>query len=564
MRAGRCDKISPMRRLIPPVLCVLALVMACAPVQPTPHGRTDLEAVEEVTEEIANDLLDLSLAMQAKDAARIATFFADSLGASPMPTVPGPARPAVKWIESHGWTSPSGEPPRIGRAEFLKNLEAFLAHFSVIEDARFKVKDSAIDPGGRSARGILKFFIVGRDAEGHREWVRGSGAMEVRRAAVGPWQIGEFTLESLDSQVARVELFSEVAEPAGVQATDPPFLARPATGFIFHGAAAADVDGDGLIDLFSTGPDGNFLYLNTGDGRFRDVADEAGLRTTPATGIAPLFLDYDNDGDPDLFLSTVGRQMLFENRRQPDSRLRFIDVSERSFVAIPAYGFSAIAGDVNRDGWPDVYVACYNHYGAVIPDSWDGATNGTPNLLFVNQRNGTFIESADFWGVDDGRWSYAAGFADVDEDGDQDLYVANDFGGGNALFLNQGDRFTEVAAERGVADRGYGMGVSFGDYDNDGDLDLHVTKMSSTAGNRILGRLFPDIPADEHLLKKMAAGNSLYENLGGGAFREVTADAGPFPAGWAWGGGFLDFDNDGWEDLYTPNGFLSGRTMKDT
>ena len=553
-----------LRRLIPPVLCVLILVMACAPARPTPHGRTDLEAVEEVTEEIANDLLDLSLAIRAKDAEEIARFFADSLSASPMPAIPGPARPVVKWIESHGWTSPAGGPPRIGRTEFLKDLEAFLAHFSAIEDARFKVKGSAVDPGGRSASGILKFFIVGRDADGRREWVRGSGAMKVRRAAAGPWQIGEFTLKSLDSQVARVELFSEVAGPAGVLATDPPFLTRPETGFIPHGAAAADVDGDGLIDLFSTGPDGNFLYLNTGDGRFRDAAGEAGLRTTPAIGIAPLFLDYDNDGDPDLFLSAVGRQMLFENRRQPDGTLRFIDVSKKAFVAVPAYGFSAIAGDVNHDGWPDIYVACYNHYGAVIPNSWDGATNGTPNFLFINQKNGTFIESADSWGVDDGRWSYAAGFADVDEDGDQDLYVANDFGGGNVLFLNQGDRFTEVAAERGVVDRGYGMGVSFGDYDNDGDLDLHVTKMSSTAGNRILGRLFPDIPADEHPLKKMAAGNTLYENLGGGAFREVTAEAGPFPAGWAWGGGFLDFDNDGWEDLYTPNGFLSGRTMKDT
>jgi hypothetical protein len=144
--------------------------------------------------------------------------------------------------------------------------------------------------------------------------------------------------------------------------------------------------------------------------------------------------------------------------------------------------------------------------------------------------------------------------------------VANDFGE-NALFLNQGDHFTDAASAMGMQDPGNGMGVSLGDYNNDGHVDLHVTNMSSTAGKRILKRLFPDEAAEvksTQLLGKLAAGNSLFQNMGDGTFNEVSAELGPFTAGWAWGGGFLDFDNDGWQDLHFPNGFVSGKSMKDT
>ena len=94
--------------------------------------------------------------------------------------------------------------------------------------------------------------------------------------------------------------------------------------------------------------------------------------------------------------------------------------------------------------------------------------------------------------------------------------------------MRRGDRFVDEAHERGVLDAGNGMGVSFGDFNNDGRLDLHVTNMSSTAGNRILGRLFPGATASSNVLKKLASGNSLFENVGGGRFREVTTEVAPF------------------------------------
>ncbi len=235
-------------------------------------------------------------------------------------------------------------------------------------------------------------------------------------------------------------------------------------------------------------------------------------------------------------------------------------------MAYPAQGFSAVAADVDQDGWSDIYVTSYNQYGTVMPNSWSRATNGTPNLLFVNRGDGTFTEQAESRGVADGRWSYAASFADLDEDGDQDLYVANDFGE-NGYYRNEGGYFTDRAEEVGLLDPGNGMGVSVGDFDNDGRLDLHVSNMSSTAGNRILSRLFPDgvKQLDEtRVLNKLAAGNTLFRNLGSGSFEDASQAAGPFGAGWAFGGGFVDFDNDGWQDLHAPNGFISGKSLKDT
>jgi hypothetical protein len=601
----------PIRKFLS-VLCALLLVQSAqgpaakaqsgspggAPPAPE-KARVDparLEVIEELSESLANDLLELSVAARDRDEAKTARFFAARITAAPFPSRPLAVKPSVKWIGTRAWSAGDGgaktanahAPSSRGAngvaaavrgmsgAEFLRGWSAFLDNFSEIEDARFKVKDATFDDtaravlgakqptavAGSAGRARVAFYVIGRNREGRREWARGAANVRVRAAAGGPWQFESFELLSLDSLVASVDLFSEVAVPAGVGASLPPFGAPGNGGFVWHGAAAADFDRDGFVDLFVTAPDRNYLYINDRAGRFRDAGEETGARLL-ATGVAPLALDFDNDGDQDVFVSAVGQQVLLENRLVPEGKLRFEDVSLERGVAVGAVGFSAAAGDVNSDGRLDIYVTSYNRYGQVTPDSWFRATNGTPNLLFVQQRDGTFREEAARWNVADSRWSYAAEFADVNEDGRIDLYVANDFGE-KALFVNRGDRFVDEARERGVLDPGNGMGVSFGDYNNDGLLDLHASNMSSTAGNRILGRLFPDQGPQENVLKKLAAGNNLFENLGGGRFRDVTAEVGGFSGGWAWGGGFIDFDNDGWEDIYTPNGFISGKSMKDT
>ncbi len=551
------------------ILLALALaagVVLMVRVPAAPDGRAGLDAameeVEEPTEAFANALHDCSLAIVREDGPGREACFAPLVEADLFPTEPGVLAPGPRWLARHLWKQ-SHEVASRERQELLASLDGFLAHFRQVEDMRLKLKNSAREPGGE-VRGDLKFWLVGRDADGRREWVHGTAKIAGRPAGEDGWEITALDLGEIDALMAERDLFSEVAGEAGLEAVDPPVLEHPTLGLAAYGAAAGDVDGDGLLDLLSTGQDGNALYLNRGDGTFQDVAAAAFIKTLPQPATAPLFLDMDNDGDLDLFLSAHGEQMLFENRRIPEGRLAFRDVSRAAGVARHAVGFSAVAGDVNRDGLPDIYVTSYNNYGPVLPDRWEAATNGLPNLLFINKGGGVFQEEAAAWGVDDARWSYAAAFADVDGDGLLDLYVANDFGGGNALYMNRGDRFEDEAAARGVQDNGYAMGVSFGDPDGDGDLDLHVTKMSSTAGRRILARLGnAELPSRDRLAE-LAAGNSLYQNLGDGLFRDISSEAGPFPAGWAWGGGFVDLDNDGLEDLHTPNGFLSGPSLKDT
>jgi len=573
-----------MNRIVASVACFAAAALLPAHIAAdvaqalAPEIRVDkarLEAVEDFSESLANALLELSVAARRKDATGIARYFADDFEAEPLPCRPGALVHQLKWIRTHGWEVEPGAGGRVegvsgkstaaaveNRQMFLDRFSLILQHFSDIEDVRFKVKDARFDnPEVAAGDARLFFYIVGRDSEGHREWARATFFITAKMNAEKAWKITRWRTGSLSSDVADADIFSEVALPAGIARTIPAFGVEPNDGFVAHGGAAGDVNQDGLIDLVVTEIDGNRLFLNDGKGGFTDVSTETMVGYSPK-GAGALILDYDNDGDADIFFPSVGNQVLLENRLRPDGVLVFRDVSEQAGVSVPAVGFSAAAADVNGDGLPDIYVACYNLYGTVMPNSWSRATNGTPNLLFIN-KGGRFVEAAREWGVDDRRWSYAAAFADVDNDGRPDLFVVNDFGE-KALFINKADHFEDEAAGRGVLDPGNGMGVSFGDFDNDGDLDLHVTNMSSTAGNRILGRITPDARPDNNVLKKIAAGNTLFENLGNGYFKDVSEGAGYFSAGWAYGGGFLDFDNDGLEDEFTVNGFISGSTMNDT
>ena len=562
------------------LLCLTTILLAAAAPhaqQAAPGAPSRLEVVEDLSESLANDLLDLSLAIRDRDMERIQGYLAAEVAGDPLPSKPGALTPTLKWISSRTWTpdTPAATGGR-SQADRMAQWTRLLEHFAEIEDARVKVRGATFDEDARSvpgsevptaqpgARGDARigFWIVGRNRDGHREWARGGFDARVGYPEAGRWRIEGIRNASLASMTASVDLFSEVSVPAGVTERLPAFGTPQNSGFVWKGAAAGDLNGDGSIDLFVTAANRNIVYLNDGAGRFREASRESGAGML-ATGSGPLLLDYDNDGDLDVFISAVGPQVLLQNRLKEDGTLRFHDVSLEAGVAAPAVGFSAAAADVNRDGRPDIYVTSYNHYGRVTPNSWSSATNGTKNLLFVSQPGGGYRQEAGRWGVDDSRWSYAATFADIDEDGRQDLYVANDFGE-NALFMHRGDRFVDEARERGVIDPGNGMGVSFGDYNNDGRLDLHVTNMSSTAGNRILSRLFPEAEAGTTVLHKLASGNNLYENIGGGRFKDVTKQVGGLSAMWAWGGGFIDVDNDGTEDIFTPNGFISGKSMKDT
>ncbi|MEN8163923.1 MAG: VCBS repeat-containing protein, partial [Acidobacteriota bacterium] len=519
-------------------------------------------SVEQATEDFANAILDLGIALGKGNLGALTRSIVDPIEAKTVTPHSVETPREVQLIRGRTWALAERVQSMTSMA-FVHEVQEWLKHFSEIEDVRFKVKKSTVLDQGRSIEAKLALAFVGRNHEGRREWARGRAQVHAVRHDDG-WRLDRFEMTEMHSLEAEVDVFSEVAQPADLVRKDPTFLERTGPAFAAYGAATSDLDGDGLLDLVTTAETGINLYLNRGDGSFHEASDETLVASVPGDLVAPLLLDIDNDGDTDLFLSAIGTQKLLENRLIPDGTLEFWDVSLESGVARPALGFSAVAGDVNRDGFPDIYVASYNRYGEILPDRWDGATNGTPNLLFLNQGDGSFEEVGAAWGVADDRWGYASGFADIDSDGDLDLYTTNDFGGGNALYINQGDHFRDEARERGVYDGAYGMGVSFADFDRDGDLDLHVTRMSSTAGRRILSRLGGgELPSKERL-ESMAVGNALYRNDGTGHFSDVSTEAGPFGAGWAWGGGFVEIDNDGWPDVYTPNGFISGSKLHDT
>jgi hypothetical protein len=156
------------------------------------------------------------------------------------------------------------------------------------------------------------------------------------------------------------------------------------------------------------------------------------------------------------------------------------------------------------------------------------------------------------------RHSLAAAWEDVDNDGDQDLYVANDYGP-NCLYRNDNGRFVDVAQLAGVVDFGSGMSVSWGDYDRDGRMDLYVGNMFSSAGNRITpqSQFLPSASQERRdVYQRFAKGNSLFRNRAE-RFQETGLLAGVEMGRWAWSSVFADVDNDGWDDLLVANGYIT-------
>ena len=256
-----------------------------------------------------------------------------------------------------------------------------------------------------------------------------------------------------------------------------------------HGVSLGDYNGDGLDDLYISEPAGlpNRLYRNNGDGTFSDVTRAAGVDVLDDTSMS-LFGDLDNDGDQDLILIGV-EPLLFRNEGG-----KYAFVADAGLTPAPdqaAMLTGAALADYDLDGDLDLYVCAYDFWQAGseydAPTPYYDATNGPPNLLFRNRGDGTFEEVTAAAGLMEGndRFSFAASWADYDNDGDPDLYVANDFGRNN-LYRNNGDgTFRDVAAEAGLEDLAAGMSGSWGDYDNDGYLDLYVSNMWSSAGQRL-------------------------------------------------------------------------------
>lgn len=337
-----------------------------------------------------------------------------------------------------------------------------------------------------------------------------------------------------------------------------------------HGLAVGDVNQDGLDDLYVCQPSGlpNRLYLQSSDGSVREASQEAGIDWLDQSRTA-LLIDLDNDADQDLAVMLNSTLMLLSN---DDGRF-----TEQAVIRLVGEPSSIAAADYDHDGDLDIYVCSYGvgllrfrpnvSDDPIAPTPYYDATNGGANVLLRNDGMWRFFDATAVSGMsqNNDRWSFAANWEDYDNDGDSDLYVANDFGRNN-LYRNEGGSFVDVADTAGVEDMAAGMSVAWGDYNSDGWVDLYVSNMFSSAGSRIThqDRFKADQGQDiRGLFQRHARGNSLFLNSGNGTFRDVSESAGVTVGRWAWGSNFADLNNDGREDIVVANGFVTGPATDD-
>ena len=338
-----------------------------------------------------------------------------------------------------------------------------------------------------------------------------------------------------------------------------------------HGIAIADVNGDGLEDIYLCQPHGlpDRLFVQAADGTVSDVSAAAGIDWLDESKSA-LLLDLDNDLDQDLVLCVEDRLLVMAN----DGAAHFSLAAE---LKGPSQPHSVTAADYDQDGWLDLYVCGFwlvDLYEAsqlqaafALPTPWHDANNGAPNVLYRNLGKLRFHDATEESGLNENnrRFSHAAGWEDFDNDGDMDLYVANDYGRNN-LYRNDAGLFVDVAAELGVEDQAAGMSVAWSDYDNDGWMDLYVSNMFSSAGGRISYHSKFQRNSHENVkqeFRRHARGNTLFRNSPQNHFRDVSEPAAVVLGRWAWSSNFLDINNDGLDDLFVANGFVTNEDTKD-
>src|SRR3989440_2510548 len=374
------------------------------------------------------------------------------------------------------------------------------------------------------------------------------------------------------------------AAPVFEDATDKTALTNfkhhsgtPAKDYIFEvpsgGVALFDYDGDGLPDIYLLNgstlpallgkekPPRAALYHNLGNWKFEDVTDKAGV-ANERWGMGVAIGDYDNDGRPDIFVGNFGVSRLYHNNGDGT----FTDVAEKVGVARKGWSTGATWGDYDGDGRLDLFVPGYveidlnnlprspaeaNKPGGVGQNfcQFRGVPVmcgprglvGESDALYHQKSDGTFEEVSAKAGVNDSQkyYGFSSAFVHIDDDNLLDLIVVND-STPKQLYINKGDgNFEETGYPSGIAlnENGReqaGMGLAVGDYDNDGRVDFEITNFSDDS-------------------------NVLYHNDGEGNFTDLTFQAGlgeltiPFLG---WGTGFIDYDNDGWKDLFVANGHV--------
>jgi hypothetical protein len=333
------------------------------------------------------------------------------------------------------------------------------------------------------------------------------------------------------------------------------------------GLSIADVDGDGRLDIYFVNQvSGNQLWRNLGSGRFEDITATAGVAVAGKVSVASSFADIDNDGDPDLFVTSVrGGNVLFENTGGG----RFRDISVAAGVNYAGHSSGAVFFDYNRDGRLDLFVANVGRYTTDLQagefpyylgfvDAFSGhlmPERSERSILYRNDGNNRFTDVSEATGLVDTSWSGDATPIDVNEDGWLDLYVLN-MQGNDEYYENQGGaRFVRKSREVFPRTSWGAMGVKVFDVNGDGRLDIFITDMHSDMSANV-GHQHEHVKSTMEWPESFRGdgstsiwGNSLFINEGPGRYREAS-EAFNTENYWPWGPSVGDLNADGFDDVF--------------
>jgi hypothetical protein len=339
------------------------------------------------------------------------------------------------------------------------------------------------------------------------------------------------------------------------------------------GVAIADVDGDGRLDVYFVNQvGGNQLARNLGGGKFEDITAAAGVAVPGKVSVAASFADIDNDGDADLYVTTVrAGNLLFEN----DGRGRFRDISAAASVNYTGHSSGAVFFDYNRDGRLDLFLvnvgwyttdtiggAGYKYYVA-FEDAFSGhlkpERNNEPNILYRNDGGNRFVDVSKPMGIQDQTWSGDASVLDANDDGWPDLYVLNMQGDDEYYENVGGKRFARKSRELFPRTPWGSMGIKVFDFNNDGRLDIFVTDMHSDMSDTIgpeLDKVKSTMKWPESFRgsgKTSIWGNAFFLKDGPNRFREAS-DAINAENYCPWGPSVGDLNADGFDDIFIASG----------
>ena len=459
-------------------------------------------------------------------------------------------------------TSSAGAASPVGREAFLKWLRNRPTERSDLHCFEFLLADST-----KRATARYDWHLAGRPSDGRSIELQMVIEIEAVRDA-GPWLLRRLAVDELTRIESDRSPFVDVTAETGfdfffsleARSLIQAVINGRRGGTTVGGLSVVDWNGDGFPDVIATyGRRRALLLVNDGDGGFLPRE----LPGKPA--FFHLFVDLDNDGREELVSTHPGRFVgstaaleLF-TRHNGEWVSRPAALVFQNPPALRDLAFTHISTcDVDGDGLLDLFVSGYRN-SDTRPAEYIDADDGQRNLLFINQGSLRFEEEALERGIDRTRRSYLSEFLDIDEDGDRDLLVINDFGP-DALYLNRGnamfDRCEHLPFGQGTTN---GMGLAIADYDNSGAFSLYISNMYSYAGQRLLPRLDELDPANRTMLSFLARGNTLYDRVSGGQWAERAVERGIHNAGWAWGCLFFDADNDADKDLVVVNGFTSNQ-----